>query len=98
MKSIRISALLVFLSVPVPFTASCVGPRRQPESAIFCPKCEMVWVEMTDFDDPYRMSTVPGQVMKCPDCENAVVHFFKTGKLEHACSTCGGELVHCKAH
>lgn len=53
---------------------------------------------MADFDDPYRLSTVPGQVMKCPDCENAVAHFFKTGKLEHACSTCGGEFVHCTAH
>ena len=36
--------------------------------------------------------------MKCPDWEIAVVHFFKTGKLEHACSTCGGEFVHCTAH
>jgi len=98
MKNLQLSAFLLIVSVPAFLAASCVTPRRKPEAAIYCPKCEMVWVEMTDFDDPYHLSTVPGQVMECPDCENAVVHFFKTGKLEHACSTCGGEFVHCTVH
>jgi hypothetical protein len=98
MKTLLQTAILLILSAPALLLSGCVGPRQQPESAVFCPKCKMVWVEMTDFDDPYRMSTIPGEAMECPDCESAVVHFFKTGQLEHACSTCGAELVHCTVH
>ena len=91
-----VSTLIV--SALVTSVVGCVGPRQQPESAIYCPTCRTMWVEMTDFDDPYRMSTVPVERMECPECESAVAHFFKTGKFEHACSTCGDEFVHCKAH
>jgi len=90
--SLRLAAALAALA------AGCAAPHSKPESAVFCPKCKVVWVEMTDLDDPYRMSTVQKQVMKCPDCESAVIHFFKTGELAHACSTCGSELVHCAEH
>lgn len=94
----RTLQIALLASALVALAIGCVGPRPEPEAAVFCPKCKMVWVEMPDLNDPYRLSTVSTEVMECPDCENAVVHFFKTGELEHACSTCGGELVHCTSH
>ena len=96
MKLLLQTSLLLILSVSALVATGCVGPRNQPKSAVFCPSCKVVWVEMLDFDDPYRMSTSPGRVMECPDCERAAVGFFETGKLEHSCKACGGELVHCE--
>ena len=96
MKS-RIHALHALLAMAA--VSGCVAPKRtKPEVAVFCPKCEMIWIETADLDDPYRLSNFSTEVMSCPDCESAVVHFFKTGKLEHACKTCGSELVHCTSH
>ena len=76
----------------------CVSPRAVPETAVVCAKCKMVWVEMSEQGDLYAMSMEPTENMKCPDCESAIVNFFKTGVLEHACSTCGSEFVHCTTH
>jgi hypothetical protein len=76
---------------------ACQAPRSTPpDDAVYCAKCETVWIEVPDFDDPYQMSTVSAKTMQCPDCESAVARFFETGDLGHGCSTCG-TLVHCTA-
>lgn len=66
--------------------------------AVVCPKCETVWVEGLDLNDPYMMTYRPEKVMKCPDCQSAVESFFRTGRLAHTCDTCGGDLKHCTEH
>lgn len=95
MKTTPRTALLPLLSVSTLLAVGCAGPRHEPQSAVYCPSCEMIWVEMPDFNDPYGLARVPAEVMECPDCHNAVVSFFKTGKFEHTCDACGAELVHC---
>ncbi|MFH0879887.1 MAG: hypothetical protein V2A34_09260 [Lentisphaerota bacterium] len=62
-----------------------------------CSKCETVWVRRADH---INKTTVYRSVQKmvCPDCETAIATFFKTGRLEHACTNCGGTLNHCSIH
>lgn len=35
--------------------------------------------------------------LACADCASAAENFFKTGKFEHACKTCGDSLTACPA-
>jgi hypothetical protein len=62
----------------------------------------MVWVENslnTGYaKHPAAYIPVKSKVMVCPDCESAVVTFFKTGQLKHHCAHCGGSLTHCTYH
>ncbi len=80
------------------------GGTQQAGSAVMCDKCKTVWVKQ-----PSNMGgTSKGgggvttyrdaQVMQCPDCENAIITFVKTGQLKHRCSHCGGTLTHCMKH
>ena len=66
--------------------------------AVLCPKCEIVWDDQLDLDDPYAVTYRPEKTMVCPDCQPALVTFFKTGRLQHACATCGEQRKHCVAH
>lgn len=70
-----------------------------PKSAVMCDKCTTVWIKVVDKN---AKGTVIGlskdKKMACKDCQSAVETFFKTGKLEHECSTCGGAMSHCEAH
>lgn len=71
----------------------------EKDQAVMCSKCETVWVRRADrigSKGPvvYRKE----KQMECPDCQSAIVTFFKTGKLEHTCKTCGGALNHCSVH
>jgi hypothetical protein len=37
--------------------------------------------------------------MTCPECRTAAENFFATGKLEHACKTCGPDALKvCEKH
>jgi hypothetical protein len=64
------------------------------EEAVSCPKCETVWVK-----EPRQIGKIKVFVskkkMNCAECKTAVENFFATGKLEHACKTCG-DLVACE--
>jgi hypothetical protein len=40
----------------------------------------------------------PHKEMDCPDCKSAASNFFATGKLEHTCKACGGNMVPCEGH
>ena len=80
------------------------GGTQEAGSAEMCDKCKTVWVKrpsnkggvgkggggVTTYRD--------AQVMKCPDCENAIVTFVKTGQLQHRCGNCGGTMTHCTVH
>ncbi len=79
------------------------GGTQEAGSAVMCDKCKTVWVKrpidtfagrkgggVTTYRD--------AKAMKCPDCENAIVTFMKTGQLKHRCSHCGGTMTHCTTH
>ena len=73
------------------------------EDAVMCAKCETVWVRSPTQVGPPRGTATPlayrsSKAMVCEDCESIVGTFFKTGKLEHTCPTCGNALRHCKRH
>ena len=70
--------------------------------AVMCGKCKTVWVKTpVQAGAPGRGAfTVfrDTKTMTCPECEAAVVTFFKTGSLKHSCSHCGTGLTHCTKH
>lgn len=105
LQPLRIAILaLAVIPLGVLQTAAAEDAAPEGENAVMCDKCKTVWVN--------RPITVGGagggkgggvvtyrkkKVMKCEECENAVVTFFKTGKLQHECKSCASELTHCKA-
>jgi len=91
-------ALVAFLGLgalagcqtPPPRTAAGVGDK-----AVMCPMCQVVWVETPRQVGKNITTFAREQKMVCPDCTSAVANFFKTGKLKHACKTCGENLIAC---
>jgi hypothetical protein len=75
------------------------APREMASEAVQCDKCKVTWVKV-----PHRagkagiVSYSAFKQMECPDCRNAVLNFFETGKFQHECKTCGGNLAICEAH
>lgn len=91
-------AALVLL-ITITLGVACKGPEPAPgDSAVFCAECKTVWVLSAEYDDPYQIYSVPTEISSCVDCENAVYHFFKTGRFGHDCKSCGDSLVHCQYH
>lgn len=70
------------------------GPKSAEGQAVFCAKCEKVWVKSprTVGKTTVYVST---QKMECPDCKTAVESFFSGGKFEHTCGKCG-TLIACQ--
>ena len=70
--------------------------------AVMCDKCQTVWVKRAqNIGTSNKGGTTiyrNEKVMQCPDCENAIVTFFKTGELKHRCTHCGGTMTHCTQH
>ena len=102
-KAIAIALMAVGLSATGLLLVGCQTAKpTQPTAmseAVRCPKCQVTWVKV-----PRRAgkagivgySTL--KTMECPDCRNAVLSFFETGKFQHTCKTCGDNLEICKAH
>lgn len=65
--------------------------------AVMCDKCKTTWVRSPQRQGKVTIYTTR-KTMTCPDCKSAVANFFTTGKLEHTCASCGGELQHCDVH
>ena len=95
----------LFLTVLVGgITAFCVGCSTDRPSSIvepvsdepvvMCARCQTVWVS-----SPHHVGKATvfrrEEKMVCPDCDSAVVTFFKAGKFEHTCKTCGDGLAAC---
>lgn len=80
------------------------GGNTGASSAVMCDKCKTVWVKQpSNMGGAGKGSGVvttyrDAQVMQCPECENAIVTFVKTGQLKHRCSHCGGTMTHCTKH
>lgn len=89
------NALIAYAGLPLLVGCSAVPTQSERAHGVVCPKCEIVWVERPNMNDPYMMSAVQKREMACPDCESAVKRFFKTGHLEHYCSSCEGTMWYC---
>ena len=58
------------------------------EMAVTCSKCATTWVRHpVQFEKTKVYRTEKS--MNCEECNSLVANFFKTGKFEHTCSTCG---------
>ena len=73
---------------------------------IACDKCEVTWVKVpntgTSGAGGKGSMGITGyssrKRMACPDCKSAVANMFATGKLEHTCKACGGNMAGCAVH
>lgn len=74
--------------------------RGEPrQDAVMCTTCKTIWVEPPDRSAANVPTYSPaGWLHRCPDCHDAVVSFFRTGRFEHTCERCGDALVHCTEH
>ena len=66
--------------------------------AVYCAKCQATWVRKRDTVAGKSTVYRTEKTMVCADCESAATNFFKTGKLEHTCKSCGGAPSHCVVH
>lgn len=99
-KTLLLTGILAFASL---MTSCQTTTAADASSAVTCEKCKTVWVKR-----PVQQGGSSGKgsfytlrndkTMVCPDCESAVVTFFKTGSLKNNCSHCGGTMTHCTTH
>lgn len=73
------------------------------EQAVTCPKCETTWVKERQAISGGQSSSNTYVIrnkekMTCPDCKSAAANFFATGKLQHACPSCGTDMKACEKH
>jgi hypothetical protein len=66
---------------------------------VTCGKCKVTYARSPVTNDKGRLVRYETrQTHECPDCRDAVTNFFATGKLEHACKTCGNTMELCEGH
>jgi hypothetical protein len=70
--------------------------------AVACDKCKVVWKKEPMTAGGGHSDRVIGYTtqkqMVCPECRNAVTNMFTTGRFEHTCSACGGNIQACAEH
>jgi hypothetical protein len=102
----RLSKIAILALLALPLVAlEIAAADRAPDAdcAIMCDKCKTVWVSRPAVTTPgskggagytiYRKE----KTMECKECESAVATFFKTGKLQEECKTCGSTMTKCEA-
>lgn len=69
---------------------------------IACDKCKVTWVKVPITPGGGKDNRIIGYTsrkqMVCPDCNSAVANMFATGKFEHTCKACGGNMRACAVH
>lgn len=68
--------------------------------AVRCDQCKITWVQVPSSGGTHGQVVVYSdrKQMECPGCRDAVASFFTTGKFQHTCSFCGGNLTACETH
>jgi len=90
-----IDAMLLSCALAVSaFESARGGGVDMKELAAACPKCETMWVAEPDQNGKITVYRT-GTPTECAGCKAAVEEYFKTGKFENTCKTCGA-LVACK--
>ena len=90
------------------FVAGCqTGGAQTPAShemasnAMQCDKCQIAYVKTPSTAGGKQGAITQYNFVRhdaCPDCKGAVATFFDTGKLEHSCKACGGNMAACEGH
>ena len=81
--------------------AQAPASHEMASNAAQCDKCQVTWVKEASHVGGKQGAIVQYNWTKrdaCPDCKGAVANFFDTGKLEHACKACGGNMAACEGH
>lgn len=98
MKTLLITSMLGLAAL----LSSCQSSSPAPTAAVSCDKCRTVYFKAPASMTPGNKGFVTLQSsshMACPECENQVIAWVKTGSLtKHVCNSCGGTLNHCKQH
>jgi ribosomal protein S27E len=94
--------LLTLVSLSASLLVSCQAPTA-PTSAVSCDRCHTIYFNApattTASGGKGFVSLRPANRMSCPDCENQIISWTKTGSLtRHTCKSCGGNLHHCTQH
>jgi len=100
-------AILALVVLPWAFVQTAAAADKGHEGhALMCEKCKTVWVSSPAPSaggggakggsgyTVYRQE----KSMECKECESHAAAFFKTGKMEMDCKTCGSAMTHCMAH
>ena len=87
----------------VVFSVGCTSNSPQSTlepspKGVTCTKCEVTWVQVPQSNGKRITAYTWAKKDVCPDCNDAVTSFFNTGKFEHTCKTCAGEMEVCEAH
>ncbi len=108
-KTKKIALLLASLIMSLAFS-NCEGIHAphvtHAQNALMCDKCKATYVLNAVPGYGWRGGYRYGRgaftayyyqkVMVCPDCEDEVVTFLKTGNFKHRCSSCGGTMTRCE--
>jgi len=89
------ATLLSGLSTNTRAAAPTTAPTTQAAS---CDGCKVTFVKVPNSTKGQFISYHEEGRMTCPSCKDAITNFFTTGKLEHSCSACGGNMAICEAH
>lgn len=103
-------AALAGLALGVGLLAGCQSNKPSPnamggtpsDDAIVCDKCKVVWVKQPTTVGGGKSNVITGYTsrkqMVCPECKGAVQNLFTTGRFEHTCTACGGNMTGCAVH
>ena len=99
MLGLGLSALLALVGCQSENVATNPTHEMDP-MAMRCDKCQVTWVKsLYNADKHGGVAYRDTQKMTCPDCEERMSNFFKTGKIvEHHCNACGGNMIACETH
>ena len=100
MLGLGLSALLALAGCQSSNEAAAPPSHEMSAMAGHCDGCKVTWVkeQQTDRKGIRILGYRETQKMECPDCKGAMENFFATGKMEHACKACGGNMVPCEGH
>lgn len=93
----NIPKTMMVIAAAIVMTAANVHSAPPKEGAVFCDKCKIVMVKVPSQAGGKNQLLVyrKAKKMVCPDCRLAMENFFRTGKLKHTCTRCGGNMTVC---
>ena len=94
--TMKVTKILTGIAAAITVSVTALQATPVDSGAVTCSKCKIVAVKLPTSGPKGQPIFYHDQnVMVCPDCQSAIVNFFKTGKLKHTCSHCGGEMTVC---
>ena len=79
--------------------ASSSQPAVASTQGLTCDGCKVTFVNVPVGGGKNSVVGYRQQArMTCPACKDEVESFFSTGKFQHECKVCGGNMSVCEAH